>query len=55
LVVEGIWDSIAAQHEAVPATPAQKRELDRRLSSAESSPDEGGSWGEVKGGIQGGR
>src|SRR5581483_11226760 len=29
-LVEDIWDSIAAEQQAIPLTPAQKAELDRR-------------------------
>jgi putative addiction module component (TIGR02574 family) len=48
LLVEEIWDSIAAQQEAVELTAAQRDELDRRLESCEGSPNEGTSWEEVK-------
>lgn len=30
-LVEDLWDSIAADQQALPLTPAQKAELDRRL------------------------
>ncbi|MFZ0932589.1 MAG: addiction module protein [Syntrophobacteraceae bacterium] len=48
LIVEEIWDSIAAEQESVELTEAQKTELDRRITSCDSSPDEGGSWEEIK-------
>jgi putative addiction module component (TIGR02574 family) len=48
LIVEEIWDSIAAEHESVHVTEAQKAELDRRIASCDASPDEGKSWQEIK-------
>jgi putative addiction module component (TIGR02574 family) len=48
LIVEEIWDSIAAEQEAVQVTEAQKAELDRRLASCDASPNEGKSWEEIK-------
>jgi len=44
-LVEEIWDSIA---EATPLTPAQRRELDRRLQDHEANPDDAVSWEVVK-------
>ena len=32
-LVEDLWDSIAADHNALPITPEQKAELDRRLEA----------------------
>ena len=52
LVVEQIWDSIAADQEAMQLTAAQKAELDRRLDAYRKSPGEGSSWAEVKARIQ---
>lgn len=48
LVVEQIWDSIAAEQAALPVTPAQQEELDRRLEAHRNAPDEGTPWEEVK-------
>ena len=48
LIVEEIWDSIAAEQEAVHVTEAQKAELDRRLASCDASPNDGKSWEEIK-------
>jgi len=48
LIVEEIWDSIAAEQEAVQVTEAQKAELDRRLASYDASPNDGKSWEEIK-------
>ncbi len=47
LVVEEIWDSIAAEQDSIPLTVAQRDELDRRLDAFDVSPDEGYSWQEV--------
>ena len=47
-LVEDIWDSIAAEPGALPLSPAQAAELDRRLSEAEADPGAGRSWAEVK-------
>jgi putative addiction module component (TIGR02574 family) len=52
IVVEQIWDSIAAEQESLPLTPAQEAELDRRLQSYRQSPSAGASWEEVKARIQ---
>ena len=40
ILVEQIWDSIAAEQAAVPLTPAQEAELDRRLEAHRKSPQE---------------
>ena len=53
LVVEQIWDSIAAEQDALPITDAQREELDRRLADEEQSPDEGDPWEQVKSRLQG--
>ena len=40
-LVEDLWDSIAADQEALPLTPAQKAELDRRLDAYEVDENRG--------------
>jgi putative addiction module component (TIGR02574 family) len=55
IVVEQIWDGIAAEQEALQLTPAQEAELDRRLESYRNSPSAGSSWEEVKARIQAGK
>jgi putative addiction module component (TIGR02574 family) len=40
-LVEDIWDSIAAEQEALPITPEQRRELDRRLERYRVDGDRG--------------
>lgn len=41
ILVEELWDSIAADHHELPLTDAQKKELDRRLDAYEKNPDGG--------------
>jgi len=48
LLAEEIWDSIAADHERIEMTEAQKVELDHRIEAYKKSPSEGSSWEEVK-------
>ncbi len=55
LLVEEIWDSIAADQESLEVTQAQKDELDRRLAACEAAPDQGSTWEEVKSRLQGKR
>jgi putative addiction module component (TIGR02574 family) len=47
-LVEEIWDSIAAVPQAIPLTPAQRDELERRLEDYRLHPDEGSPWEEVR-------
>jgi putative addiction module component (TIGR02574 family) len=47
LLVEEIWDSIAADAGSLPLTDAQKQDLQRRLKQHQEKP-EGSSWTEVK-------
>lgn len=48
LLVEEIWDSIAAEGAEVPLTEAQRQDLQRRLAAYEADPKAGSSWEEVK-------
>jgi putative addiction module component (TIGR02574 family) len=48
LLVEEIWDSIAAEAEQIPITEAQKQDLQRRLAAYEANPKAGSGWEEVK-------
>ena len=52
LIVEEIWDSIAAEKASLPLTAAQKTELDRRLNACRESPDVGAFVEEVKARIR---
>lgn len=38
---EDLWDSIAEDRRALPVTPEQRAELDRRLAAYESDKDRG--------------
>jgi putative addiction module component (TIGR02574 family) len=40
-LVEDLWDSIAADNNALPLTPEQRAELDRRLDAYEADGDPG--------------
>ena len=53
LLVEEIWDSIAAEQESLGITHEQKAELDRRLAEYAADPNAGSSWEEVKARLQG--
>ena len=44
LIVEEIWDSVAADQASLPVTNAQQAELDRRLDAYNASPKQGASW-----------
>lgn len=48
LIVEDIWDSIAAKQASLPVTTAQQAELDRRLDAYHARPEQGASWEGVK-------
>ena len=51
-LVEDLWDSIAADQQALPLTPAQKAELDRRLDAYEVDQNRGRLAAEVIAGIR---
>jgi putative addiction module component (TIGR02574 family) len=40
-LVEDLWDSIAADQQALPLTPDQRAELDRRLDAYEDDKNRG--------------
>ena len=46
-LVEAIWDSISAFPEAIPLTPWQREELDRRLAEYDANPNSGLTMEEV--------
>ena len=48
LLVEEIWDSIAAEAEALEVPQSHKDELDIRLADHDANPDAGSSWEDVK-------
>lgn len=47
-LVQDLWDSVVEDEAAVPVTPEQKAELDRRLEAYENDPEAGASWEVVK-------
>ncbi|MBK5256482.1 MAG: addiction module protein [Vicinamibacteria bacterium] len=51
-LVEDLWDSIARDQSALPVTPEQKAELDRRLDRFESDGNLGEPVGEIVAGIR---
>jgi len=52
LLVEEIWDSIAAEAEALEIPQSHKDELDRRLAASQADPRAGSTWEEVKARLQ---
>lgn len=48
LLVEDIWDEIAAQPDALPLPDWHRRELDRDHADYLSNPNAGTGWPEVK-------
>jgi len=48
LLVEEIWDSIAAEAENMPLTEAQRQDLEHRLGDYNDNPDDGSSWEDVR-------
>jgi putative addiction module component (TIGR02574 family) len=54
LLVEELWDSIAAEPGAVQLTEAHEQDLQRRLDAYRDDPKAGSPWGAVKARLQGG-
>ena len=52
LLVEEIWDSIAAEADALEVPQSHEDELDRRLTAHEADPHSGSSWEDVKTRLQ---
>jgi len=52
LLVEEIWDSIAAEAEQLPLTAAQNQDLQRRLAVYEANRHAGSTWEGVKARLQ---
>jgi putative addiction module component (TIGR02574 family) len=48
LLVEEIWDSIAAEAEQPPLSAAHLEDLQHRLAAREDNPKSGSTWEEVK-------
>ncbi|MBK9253503.1 MAG: addiction module protein [Proteobacteria bacterium] len=43
-LVEEIWDSIATDSTALPLTPDQRQELERRVAARKANPEEAVPW-----------
>ena len=52
LLVEEIWDSIAAEAEQLPLTGAQQQDLQLRIAAYEADRHAGSTWEEVKARLQ---
>lgn len=48
ILVEEIWDSIAADSAAVPLSEAQRAELQKRIEEDATHPDDLTAWEQVK-------
>ena len=48
LIVEELWESIAADQEKLKLTDEQRDELDKRVADYHLSPNKGYSWEDVK-------
>jgi putative addiction module component (TIGR02574 family) len=46
-LIEDLWDSSAADHKALPITPEQQAELDRRLKAYEVDKNRGRTAADV--------
>ena len=46
-LLEELWDSLAAEPEDIPLTPAQRAELDRRLDDLDAEGPVGIPWEDV--------
>ena len=47
-LAEDLWDSVAADPDALPLTDAQKREVERRLAEHLQDPSSAIPWEEVR-------
>jgi putative addiction module component (TIGR02574 family) len=52
LLVEEIWDSVAAEADTLEVPQSHKDELDRRLAAYHADPHAGSSWEDVKTRLQ---
>ena len=53
MLVQAIWDSIAAEQVAPDLTEAQKQELDRRIADGEANPNNVLTWEEIRASVKG--
>lgn len=47
-LAEDLWDSIAAEPDALPLTDAQRAEIERRLAEHDRDPESTIPWEEVR-------
>jgi len=47
-LVEALWDTITEYPESIELSPAERRELNRRMEAYLKNPSEGTPWPEVK-------
>jgi len=47
-LAQQIWESVFDHPEALPLTPAQRDELERRWQVFQERPDEGEAWEDVR-------
>ncbi len=47
-MVEAIWDSLAADPDAVPVPASHVREISKRMADYEANPEKTVSWDEAK-------
>lgn len=55
LLVQEVWDSIAASPDTVPVSAEQREELDRRLEDLRNAPAAASTWDEARDRIRGSR
>ena len=48
LLVQEVWDSIAASPDTMPVSDEQREELDRRLDNLRKEPSAANSWDEAR-------
>jgi putative addiction module component (TIGR02574 family) len=51
-LIEEVWDSLAATPEAIPVTPAQRKEVARRRRAHARNSAAVRSWAEVRGKLE---
>lgn len=51
-LLDRLWDSLAAEPDAVPVTPEQQAELGRRLDDMDRQPSAGLAWDDALAAIR---
>jgi putative addiction module component (TIGR02574 family) len=46
--VQDLWDAIAAEADDVELTPAQRKELERRIRAHDAAPEAASPWHKVR-------